>query len=271
MADSENQKPKLKTVPLSDNVTNIENSDNPAKRRKTGEGRGRTKTPQAVAVARRNARERNRVKQVNNGFAALRQHIPDEIAEIFEKGSPKPASVAAAKKLSKVETLRMAVEYIRHLEEMLNNESANSSTDSYMPATPPPEQGGSCFYAIKPRFSEERAETQIAIINGQQYVRIPGTNTFQLLIQEENEENVKPDFSILPAGTIIHPEVKPEIKQEHAFIALPGMLQIKTEEIQDFHDSMAELEDGLSDLHDSFVFCSDNSSDQHWDRIVEAQ
>lgn len=33
----------------------------------------RVKQPQAVAVARRNARERNRVKQVNNGFASLRE------------------------------------------------------------------------------------------------------------------------------------------------------------------------------------------------------
>ncbi|KAI8035482.1 hypothetical protein M5D96_011705 [Drosophila gunungcola] len=28
------------------------------------------------SVIRRNARERNRVKQVNNGFSQLRQHIP---------------------------------------------------------------------------------------------------------------------------------------------------------------------------------------------------
>lgn len=66
--------------------------------------------PPPVAVARRNARERNRVKQVNNGFATLRQHIPSQIAAGYgDRG----------KKLSKVETLRMAVEYIRRLQKLL--------------------------------------------------------------------------------------------------------------------------------------------------------
>jgi len=59
---------------------------------------------QPVSVARRNARERNRVKQVNNGFGNLRQHIP---------------FTARNKKMSKVETLRCAVEYIRSLQIML--------------------------------------------------------------------------------------------------------------------------------------------------------
>ncbi|KAK3557915.1 hypothetical protein QTP86_003311 [Hemibagrus guttatus] len=45
---------------------------------------------QPVAVARRNERERNRVKQVNMGFQTLRQHVPNG---------------AANKKMSKVETL----------------------------------------------------------------------------------------------------------------------------------------------------------------------
>lgn len=48
----------------------------------------------AAAVARRNERERNRVRLVNLGFAALRQHVPHG---------------AASKKMSKVETLRSAV------------------------------------------------------------------------------------------------------------------------------------------------------------------
>ena len=41
-------------------------------------------------VAKRNARERNRVKQVNTGFATLRQHIP---------------GAGKSKKISKVDTL----------------------------------------------------------------------------------------------------------------------------------------------------------------------
>ena len=62
--------------------------------------------PQPAKVARRNARERNRVKQVNCGFEVLRRHIP---------------SAAAAKKMSKVETLRHAVEYIQSMQRMLGS------------------------------------------------------------------------------------------------------------------------------------------------------
>ncbi|KAH7938931.1 achaete-scute homolog 2 [Rhipicephalus sanguineus] len=59
--------------------------------------------PYTVAVARRNERERNRVRLVNHGFNALRQHVPQ----------------TGQKKLSKVETLRSAVEYIRELQQLL--------------------------------------------------------------------------------------------------------------------------------------------------------
>jgi achaete-scute complex protein len=60
-------------------------------------------------VARRNERERNRVKLVNLGFQALRQHVP---------------LGGASKKLSKVETLRSAVEYIRALQRLLAEHDA---------------------------------------------------------------------------------------------------------------------------------------------------
>ncbi|KAF2896969.1 hypothetical protein ILUMI_09206 [Ignelater luminosus] len=82
------------------------------------------RAPPPPAVARRNARERNRVKQVNNGFANLRQHIPNSIAAAFESGR------SGNKKLSKVETLRMAVEYIRSLEDLLSvDDSAPSNSN----------------------------------------------------------------------------------------------------------------------------------------------
>jgi len=58
-------------------------------------------------VARRNARERNRVKQVNCGFEMLRSHIP---------------SASKAKKMSKVDTLRHAVEYIQNLQRMVDEQ-----------------------------------------------------------------------------------------------------------------------------------------------------
>ena len=56
------------------------------------------------AVARRNERERNRVRMVNDGFSCLRQHIP---------------YFPDKKKLSKVETLRCAVAYIKHLQDLI--------------------------------------------------------------------------------------------------------------------------------------------------------
>lgn len=61
------------------------------------------------AVARRNERERNRVRMVNDGFSSLRQHIP----YFPEK-----------KKLSKVETLRCAVAYIKHLQQLIEEDDA---------------------------------------------------------------------------------------------------------------------------------------------------
>uniref|UniRef100_A0A182IKC7 Uncharacterized protein n=1 Tax=Anopheles atroparvus TaxID=41427 RepID=A0A182IKC7_ANOAO len=194
------------------------------------------------AVERRNARERNRVQQVNNGFAALRQRIPDEIAEAFEAGT---TARGVHKKLSKVETLRMAVEYIKSLERLLEctGGPAEPGTrhrfadealpgDSQLPATPPPEPVGghptNFFLAIKPRGIGKPTgaasqglptvtgdgvgagvegsavagfdQTQITIINGHQYMRIPGTNTFQYLdperlYDEDLESSAGLDFS----------------------------------------------------------------------------
>ncbi|XP_055913139.1 achaete-scute complex protein T8 [Eupeodes corollae] len=179
---------------------------------------GRKGLPAPQAVARRNARERNRVKQVNNGFAALRQHIPEEIAKVFE---PVGGAVAkgAAKKLSKVETLRMAVEYIRGLEKLLGYE---------IPPVSPLSADDGCYTTIKDEFgphspmndnfdtyddsngaSADQEQDQeldhdfsqatdslpnITTLNGLQYIRIPGTNTYQLLTPDifGNEENFVP-------------------------------------------------------------------------------
>lgn len=64
--------------------------------------------PPPVTVARRNERERNRVKMVNMGFATLRQHVPAGVKN---------------KKMSKVDTLRAAVSYIKELQSVLNSKS----------------------------------------------------------------------------------------------------------------------------------------------------
>nr|AAA18499.1 achaete-scute homolog 3a [Xenopus laevis]prf//2014269A achate-scute-like protein [Xenopus laevis] len=64
---------------------------------------------------RRNERERNRVKLVNLGFAKLRQHVPQ--------------AQGPNKKMSKVETLRSAVEYIRALQSLLMERSAGEGQE----------------------------------------------------------------------------------------------------------------------------------------------
>ena len=79
-----------------------------------------------ASVARRNARERNRVKQVNMGFAVLRQHIPPAFCEATS-GS---RAAAKSRKVSKVDTLRCAVEYIRSLQDLLSDSDACSDTAS---------------------------------------------------------------------------------------------------------------------------------------------
>ncbi|CAI9589323.1 unnamed protein product [Staurois parvus] len=79
---------------------------------------------------RRNERERNRVKLVNMGFAKLRQHVPQ--------------AQGPNKKMSKVETLRSAVEYIRALQALLldrqngENGQGGPSSDGLSPC------GSSC-------------------------------------------------------------------------------------------------------------------------------
>ncbi|XP_058811434.1 achaete-scute complex protein T3-like [Topomyia yanbarensis] len=79
-------------------------------------------TPQqTVSIQRRNARERNRVKQVNNGFANLRQHLPSTVVTALTNGGRGPH-----KKLSKVDTLRVAVKYIRSLQRVLEEDIENN-------------------------------------------------------------------------------------------------------------------------------------------------
>lgn len=55
-------------------------------------------------IRKRNERERIRVRHVNEGYARLREHLPNEPTE---------------KRMSKVETLRAAIRYIHRLEMLL--------------------------------------------------------------------------------------------------------------------------------------------------------
>lgn len=95
--------------------------------------------PQPASVQRRNARERNRVKQVNNGFANLRQHIPSDVITALTNGGR-----GASKKLSKVDTLKLAVEYIRRLQDLLDeNENDTTSTSALS-------HNSSAYYSASP-------------------------------------------------------------------------------------------------------------------------
>jgi achaete-scute complex protein len=76
----------------------------------------------ASSVARRNERERNRVKQVNQGFERLRQHVPNGTKN---------------KKMSKVDTLRSALEYIKYMQELLDATDPDKEP-SERPALPLP-------------------------------------------------------------------------------------------------------------------------------------
>ncbi|XP_013794699.1 uncharacterized protein LOC106478684 [Limulus polyphemus] len=63
-------------------------------------------------ICRRNERERLRVRNVNDGFERLRNHLPLPDKE-------------RDRRLSKVETLRMAINYIRDLEDTLKETGEN--------------------------------------------------------------------------------------------------------------------------------------------------
>ncbi|KAG8190332.1 hypothetical protein JTE90_014438 [Oedothorax gibbosus] len=95
------------------------------KRRQRRGAAPRTPQQQARSVARRNARERKRVKLVNLGFATLRDHIPPHLgistapAPTKSSSNNNKTSNSNNKKLSKVETLRCAIEYIRQLREAI--------------------------------------------------------------------------------------------------------------------------------------------------------
>ncbi|XP_078481341.1 transcription factor protein [Ciona intestinalis] len=65
-----------------------------------------------TSVARRNARERRRIKNVNSAFDELRQHVPN--------------GERNRKKISKVDTLQSAIEYIKALEELVRNRKSKS-------------------------------------------------------------------------------------------------------------------------------------------------
>jgi hypothetical protein len=98
---------------------------------------------------KRNARERKRVKTINDFFAQLQKYLPHTRPSIASIGSTSTSSTSATpvrslsgKKLSKVETLKAAIEYIEYLQlcapnatnstAFSNNNGGNSGSKSYL-------------------------------------------------------------------------------------------------------------------------------------------
>lgn len=105
----------------------VTNSDTPASRRRPKQ---KIEEPvfgpptQAEDIARRNERERNRVRLLNESFEELRDCIPADLYEMSEE-----MGKSSKKKLSKVEVLRLAVEYIQRLEVLLDHEEGLEDGD----------------------------------------------------------------------------------------------------------------------------------------------
>lgn len=95
-------------------------------------------------IRKRNERERHRVRCVNEGYARLREHLPQEFED---------------KRLSKVETLRAAINYIKHLQNLLNLNLSNvemSLEDARNQASLPQITECNSDGESKTRFSESR-------------------------------------------------------------------------------------------------------------------
>lgn len=183
-----------KQLPEKESKQEILITNTAKKRPKNDKEPTRVHNPPPMAVARRNARERNRVKQVNNGFATLRQHIPNSIAAAFESSNGRGGN----KKLSKVETLRMAVEYIRSLEDLLamDDSSENVSTSTPTSYTYP---------LTSPSLEDDDLSTN-PTPPPQQYIRINTNNAYQLIPAHlyEDSENLEPlDEHILSDPSLI--------------------------------------------------------------------
>ncbi|CAJ1051246.1 achaete-scute homolog 5-like [Xyrichtys novacula] len=79
-------------------------------------------------IQKRNERERQRVRCVNQGYAKLRDHLPGQSAD---------------KRLSKVETLRAAIRYIKYLQGLVELEDGRlSEGESPITSSPGPDCGG---------------------------------------------------------------------------------------------------------------------------------
>lgn len=149
---------------------------------------------QPASVARRNARERNRVKQVNNGFATLRSHIPVSVAAALSSSAGSGGGSGGrgtSKKLSKVETLRMAVEYIRSLQQLLDDHAAEtssttSSTNEMGSSTLTTTTNETGYYSSSPESSVTILTTTTTLpVGTQHFGHHTSASSHPLLIQQQ--------------------------------------------------------------------------------------
>ena len=101
---------------------------------KTKESKPKKRNPNSVL--RRNARERDRIRNVNDAFDDLRNHVPN-------------GECVKGRKISKVETLKSAIEYIHALRDILGDsvqpidlsDLAEGSDEHTSPRSPESETG----------------------------------------------------------------------------------------------------------------------------------
>ncbi|OWR43026.1 achaete-scute protein ASE [Danaus plexippus plexippus] len=231
-----------------------------------------TRTPTPLAVARRNARERNRVRQVNDGFAALRRHIPDEVAAAFENAN---SNRGPNKKLSKVETLRMAVEYIRNLENLLNighgdkeNMSRPSMESFPSPASSSPRDNSQerSYYSLNsPALDDEDMEeddldSSLHRLPTQQYMDLP-SETFQLvstphLYEEDESRNPLTPSSDLLGAEEMHSHVLethfPFPNSAEQFTVIPEQNYCEPEAALNDGDFEVKYAETIQNIHRNF-------------------
>lgn len=247
-------------------------------RKKPKPGKEPKANAQSVSVARRNARERNRVKQVNNGFANLRQHIPNFIAAAFESNSGRGGN----KKLSKVETLRMAVEYIRSLEEILNMDADSTEIMDHLADLPYPSPSSStspthpsstinyCYQAVSPQTTDEDLSNSAR--STQQFIKLTDSHSFQIVPANtlENGENLDPmvvDDNLLEDPSLLDPNLQFAVTNED-FSYLNSMHSTASLSPGFYSDSsLSSIQDIKSETNSFVTVFNTPPEDRHSSRV----
>jgi hypothetical protein len=138
------------------------------------------KKPRPLIMSKRNARERRRVKMINLGYETLRLHVPGG---------------AENKKLSKVDTLRRAVDYIKYLQTVLDVDSSCAS--------PAEIKTENC--------SEDDISSQSSEIASMQnsYTQFSTIQQEQALLASEHT-NTRSDVDERPSAGVMSDETQPE-------------------------------------------------------------